>query len=436
MATDRRDFLKKAALAGAGLGLTGGLQPARGKMVLGKAAPNDRVLVAVMGVNGRGNILAKAFAQVEGAEVGYVADVDERAARKTVQAVSDVQESAPKRLTDFRRALDDEAVDALVIAAPDHWHAPAAILALNAGKHVYVEKPCSHNAREGELLVEAQRKYDRVVQMGNQRRSWNKVQEAMSVLQDGAIGPVHYARSWYSRNREALEAGRPQEAPAWLDWGLWQGPAPRRSFQDNYVPYNWHWFQDWGTGEAGNNGIHMLDLARWGLGAEYPTRVTAAGGRYVHDQWQLPDGQMLTFEYDNGTMATWEGISFNRINDYGASTGVLFQGAEGTLLIPGNAYVLYDGDGNKVEEVTEEGADYDHNRAHIENFLAAIRTGETPRSHIEGGHKSTVMCHLANIAHRTGRTLRCDPSNGHIQDDEEAMQHWGRTYEPGWEPKV
>lgn len=437
---DRRTFLGTAATAGLGIGLAG-----RAGLARGQAAPSDQVVVAVMGVNSRGQLLARTFAHAEGAEVAYVIDVDGRAARKTTQAVREIQDKEPTPLTDFRRALDDEAIDALVIAAPDHWHAPAAIQALKAGKHVYVEKPCSHNPREGELLVEAQRSYDRVVQMGNQRRSYPKVMEAIALLEQGEIGPVRQARCWYARNREDLPAAQDAAVPQWLDWELWQGPAPRKAYQDRWVHYDWHWFWNWGTGEAGNNGVHTLDLARWGLGVDHPTRVSASGGRHVHDHWETPDNQMLTFEYEGGKMATWEGVSYNRLNTFGASTGVVFQGEEGSLFIDGNSYVVFDGEGEPVREVASEwgeaassleGTGLVNDLPHVLDFLAAIRTGDRPRSHIEGGHKSTLMCHLANIAHRTGRSLRCNPENGHIEGDEEAMQLWSRSYAPGWEPTV
>lgn len=434
---DRRGFLKKSAAAGFGLSVAGHLSAVRGM-----AAPNEKIVVAVMGVNSRGNALARSFASVDGSEVAYIVDVDRRAIRETVADVSEIQDVRPEGVVDFRNVLEDDDLDALVIATPDHWHTPASILAMKAGKHVYVEKPCSHNAREGELLVEAQKKFGKVVQMGNGRRSNPRTREAIAALHDGIIGPVHNVRCWYARNRGDIGSVQRTSVPDWLDWELWQGPAPRKSYSEPWVHYDWHWFWHWGTAEAGNNGVHTLDLARWGLDVDYPVRVTAAGGTHVHENWETPDNQMLSYEFDSGKLATWEGISYNRMNTYGASNGVMFQGSEGSLLIPGDSYIVFDGDGNKVEEVGSETEERQTSLTgeldypHVENFLNAIRTGEEPHSEIEGGHKSTMLCHLANISHRLGRPVHCDPSDGHIVGDEEAMQMWSREYEPGWEPTV
>ena len=295
-------------------------------------------------------------------------------------------------------------------------------------------------------MVEAKNRYDRVVQMGAQRPSWPKVQEALDLLKSGKIGRVQHARCWYRRNRGPVGAGQKKAVPAWLDWELWQGPAPRKPFQDRWVHYNWHWFWHWGTGEAGNNGVHMLDLARRGLDADYPTRVSASSGRNVHDHWQTPDDQMLTFEYEGGKMVTWEGISFNGLNTHGTSTGVVFQGEDGSLLIPaGNAYTLFDEDGQTVRAASSkwgeaaaslEGTGLMNDLSHVQDFLAAIRTGQRPNSSIEGGHKSTLMSQLGNISLRTGRALTCDPANGRIEEDDEAMRLWSRSYAPGWKPTV
>src|SRR5262245_12877590 len=251
---NRRVFLGTAS-SGVAWGVT-----STALSVRGMAAPSNQVRVAVMGTNSRGAALADCFARVPGVAVATICDVDERAVNKGIKAVTAVGGKAPQGARDFRRVLDDKTIDALVIATPDHWHAPMAIAACSAGKHVYVEKPCSHNPQEGEMLVAAARKYKRLVQMGNQRRSAPSTMEAIQAVRSGAIGRVYFARSAYTNSRETIGHGKPAPVPPWLDYELWQGPAPRRPYQDNVVHYNWHWFWNWGTGEAGNNGVHTVDL--------------------------------------------------------------------------------------------------------------------------------------------------------------------------------
>jgi predicted dehydrogenase len=338
-------------------------------------------------------------------------------------------------------------VDALVIATPDHWHAPAAIAACVAGKHVYVEKPCSHNPREGELLVEAARKYRRVVQMGSQRRSWARVIEAVEGIKAGVIGRVYYSRGWYANHRDSIGKGQVAGAPSWLDYDLWQGPAPRRPFRDNIIHYNWHWFWHWGTGESGNNGIHALDLCRWALGVDYPVRVTSTGGRFhFKDDWETPDTQVITFDFEGGKQMTWEGLSSNAYGLDGTGFGVSVHGEQGSIVIGGsNAYTVYDRAGKQTRKVAARpdeqkidltGPAADLDAVHIVNFLESIRNGRRPAAEIEDGHKSTLLTQLGNISLRVGRALRCDPKTGRVLGDKEAMALWSREYERGWEPKV
>jgi len=299
-----------------------------------------------------------------------------------------------------------------------------------------VEKPCCHNAREGELMVEAARKHRRCVQMGTQRRSSPGTMEAMKRLRDGVIGRVYLARCWYHSARGSIGKGRPAPVPPHLDYDLWQGPAPRVPYYDNRIHYNWHWFWHWGTGELGNNGVHSIDLCRWGLGVDYPIRVTSSGGRYRYDDDQeTPDTHTVAFEFPNECAITWQGLSCNRHS--GGGKFVMFHGENGAMELDiKGTYRIYDARDKLVEEKKSRDAG---EIAHIRNFLAAIRAGrpEDLNQEIEEGHKSTLLCHLGNIAHRTGRTLNCDPRNGHILDDPEAMtKYWNREYEPGWEPRV
>jgi predicted dehydrogenase len=417
----RRQFLGTAAATGLALGAAGYLNHAYGA--------NEKIVLGVMGLNGRGSGLAQGFAQLSGARVAYVCDVDSRAIAKGAKAVIDAKQSEPARVGDFRKILDDKAVDALVIAAPNHWHGPATILACAAGKHVYVEKPCSHNPLEGELMVEAARKHKRVVQMGNQRRSWDKIIEAMQQLREGVIGKVYYSRSGYTNTRPSIGTGKSAAVPSWLDYDLWQGPAPRRAFRDNVIHYNWHWFWHWGNGELGNNGVHYIDLSRWGLGVTYPTRVTSGGGRYQwEDDQQTPDTHVVTFEFPGGKLISWECRSCNGYKMEGPS----FHGDKGSLVLSEGGYTVYDLKGKEVKKETGKSGD----APHLQNFLDCVRSGQRPNSDIEDGHRSTLLCHLGNLAQRVGRTLSCDPKNGHIVGDRDATALWGREYEKGWEPKV
>jgi predicted dehydrogenase len=387
------------------------------------------------------------FAAQKNSEVLYVCDVDSRAADKCIGEVEKIQHGRPIASPDFRKALEDKNLDVLIVTAPDHWHAPAAILACAAGKHVYLEKPCSHNPAEGELVVNAAAKYKRVLQMGNQRRSWPNVTAAIAEVHAGVIGRPYFAKTWYTNNRPSIGKGKVVEVPSWLNYELWQGPAPRMPYKDNLIHYNWHWFWNWGTGESLNNGTHMVDLARWGLGVEYPVRVSSAGGRYRYqDDWQTPDTQVINLEFDNNSAITWEGRSCNGRSVEGSSVGVMFYGETGSLLIEsGNSYKIYDLKNALVKEVKNNFTVDARNTSdpaqeldalHIQNFFDGIRKGTKVNSDILGGHQSTLLVQLGNIALRSGHTLHIDPRNGHILNDKEAMKYWSREYQPGWEPKV
>ena len=399
-----------------------------------------------MGVNARGLALAENFADQKNCQVITVSDVDSRAAAKCITNVTKIQNSQPEAVPDFRKALERKDLDALVIAAPDHWHAPAAILASKAGKHVYLEKPCSHNPQEGELLVAARNKYKNVLQMGNQRRSYPNVVAAIKELHEGVLGRVYFAKTWYTNNRKPIGRGQQVAVPDWLDFELWQGPAPRRKYQDNLIHYNWHWFWHWGTGELLNNGTHMVDLARWGLNVDYPTRVTSSGGRYHYqDDWETPDTQVISLEFKDNKAITWEGRSCNGRHIEGQSVGVIFYGEKGSLQINGNAYTIHDMDNKLIKSVKNQtimnnGSLTNPSQAldaiHIQNFFDGIRKGANLHSDILSGHQSTLLCQLGNIAQRTGSALEIDPSNGHILNNKKALDYWSREYQPGWEPKI
>ncbi|MFN2565487.1 MAG: Gfo/Idh/MocA family protein [Gemmatimonadaceae bacterium] len=439
---DRREFLRETSAAGLGFVIANRLPP---PTLLFGGSPNERIRVAVMGLNGRGMVLARNFARLKNTEVGYLCDVDTTVLAKARGTLEQGAAKSPKAIGDFRRALDDKEVDAIAIAAPDHWHAPAAILALKAGKHVYVEKPASHNPRELELLVGAQRKYARVVQIGNQQRSAPRSIEAIQAIRDGVIGRPYLARAWYANARGTIGRGKAAPVPANLDYELWQGPAPRTPYRDNVVHYNWHWFRRWGTGEICNNGTHEIDVARSALGVDYPTRVSSAGGRYhFDDDWEFTDTQEVVYEFEGGKTLVWQGQSCNATQTLGRGRGTLVLGTDGSMVLDRDGYVQYDVKGKIVREAREaaiaDGLDFAgndaHTVAHMENFASAVRTGAVLRSPVSEVAKSILLCHLGNIAQDTGRKLRTERDSGRIVDDRGAMKYWQRDYAPGWAPTL
>jgi predicted dehydrogenase len=440
----RRDFIRKISVAGTSLLLSPALTSANSFFI---GAPNTKVVIAVMGTNSRGNFLAQNFAKLPNVEVAYICDPDSNVLQKTIVDIEKITGKKPQGLTDLRKLLEKKDFDGVAIATPDHWHAPAAIMALQAGKHVYVEKPCIHNPNEGELLVAASEKYKKMVQMGSQRRTFTNVNQMVKELRSGVIGRVYFAKGWYANNRKSIGKGTTVAVPANLDFELWQGPAPRREYKSNLVHYNWHWFWHWGTGEALNNGTHELDVIRWGLGVDYPTKVISAGGRFhFDDDWETPDTQTITYNFPNNTACTWESLSCNGYPMEGSGRGVIFYGDKGTIVYPGaNSYKVLDADNKLVKEVVDDTPFDPSNKVsptekldamHLQNFCEAIRGNEKINAPILEGHKSTLLPQLGNIAYRTGRTLVCDPANGRIINDKEAMKLWSREYQKGWEVKI
>jgi len=419
---NRRHFLKQTSSTMALLGAAPAL--------LAADSPGKKLVVGVMGL-GRGKDHLSALLQIPNIEIGWLCEVDSSRLALAAKFMAGKQTAAPRTAQDVRRVLDDPSVDALFIAAPNFWHALATLLACAAGKHVYVEKPGSHNVREGELMVAAARKHNRKVQMGTQRRSWPGIIEAMQKLRDGAIGPVRFARSWYNNTRPTIGRGKPVPVPPNLDFPLWLGPAPERPFVDNLVPYNWHWRWHWGGGELANNGIHALDLCRWGLGVDYPIRVSYTGGRYhFDDDQETPDTAFAVFDFGKSG-ASFDHSSCNpRKNE--KLPFVAFYGDAGSLVQDGPGYKIYDLKGVEIASGTGPAGD----KVHIENFVNAVRENTPLNQEIAEGQKSTLLCHLGNIAYRRGREIHFDLATQKIVGDPEAAKLWAREYRPGWEPKM
>jgi predicted dehydrogenase len=437
--TSRREFLKGVALGSAGMALGGSARSyAR---ILGA---NERVNFAIIGLHGRGYAHLECVRQNKDTMVTHVCDVDRRELDKFAAETQKQFLRAPIAEKDFRRVLESKDVDVVTIATPEHWHAPMAIAALQAGKHVYVEKPCSHNPHEGELLIAAQKKYGKLVQMGNQQRSSAHTIEIVGKIRQGLIGRPYFGKAWYSNTRKAIGVGKVTPVPAELDWELWQGPAPRRPYKDNVHPYNWHWFWNWGTGETLNNGTHEVDVCRWALGVDYPNAVAASGGRYhFRDDWEFYDTLVTSFEYGD-RMITWEGLCCQGKQYYGRSRGATIQGTEGTVLIDREGYQVFSLDDKLLQEFNTQTASTTQDlqsidamtTQHFGNLLDAIRTGAKLHAPIEEANISVTMLHLSNIAWKVDRALHLDNKNGHILNDEKAMAMWRREYAKGWEPKV
>lgn len=450
MSTTRRKFIKNVAVSSTAIAIGGVASGMSAKSYGNIIGANDRIHVALIGVHSRGKSMAGTFAAQKNTNVACICDVDKRTIPVAIKAARDINPAVtPKGEKDCRKVVEDKSIDAIYIATPDHWHAPLTIMGCQAGKHVYVEKPLSHNPHEGELAIKAARKYDRVVQMGAQRRSAPTLTQGIKELHEGIIGRVYLAKTWYTNTRGSLFL-KPGTVPEWLNYELWQGPAPRLPFKDGLIHYNWHWFWHWGTGEALNNGTHEVDVARWGLGVDFPIRVTSVGGRYHYkDDWETPDTQIIAMDYPGRVSLVWESRSSNGRKIEGADRGIIFYGENGSLDTEGDSYKVYDLNGKLVTEVKSESETANNmqgrdlaspNRLmdsqHVADFLDAIRNNRRPNCDVEIGYKSVMAMQLGNIAWRVGQELHLDPKNGHIIDNPEAQKLWSRTYEKGWEPKV
>lgn len=421
MATTRRQFLAASAISLSAASYT-------------RAAdkPNEKIRLAVMGVRSRGKQLLGYLAKLDGYEVTHIVDVDDSTIPDAMKAVG--SPTQPKVEKDVRKALADPNVDALVIAAPDHWHALATIWGLQHGKHVYVEKPVSHDLNEGKAMVAASKAAKKlVVQCGTQRRSADHVIAAREYVAAGKLGKVAFARSAIAGNRKPI--GRPVDAetPKGVDYDLWTGPAKLTPFNINRFHYQWHWFWEYGTGELGNNGIHGLDVVRNVLQLDAPTRIASTGGKYVFDDAQeTPDTQIASFDFPGVTVA-WEHRTWDKLTFEGESFAIAIYGTKGTMFFNKKGWQVKDGDGKVLDEHKHDPA---MEVAHLKNFFDGIRGDKPLNADIEVGHKSTRLCHLGNIAFRTGKTLKFDAA-AETTGDTDADKLLGREYRTGFElPKA
>jgi predicted dehydrogenase len=420
---NRRSFLGTATAASLASGL----------YVASSAAQDEKkrlpVRMAIMGVNGRGKQLIKGFSTFDHVEFAYICEPDENVIPSAVKMVTSTGRPKPKVVKDFRVALDDPNVDVLVIAAPNHWHALATVMACQAGKDVYCEKPASHNIIEGRRAVDAARKYQRVVGCGTQRRSGADFHKAVEIVKSGRLGDVNMARCWINSTRPNIGYEDPIAPPSNLDFDLWAGPGPIDEYKKNLVHYHWHWRWAFGNGECGNNGIHALDIARWGMGMESPEIVSCGGGKYFFDDDQeTPDTQLTQFDFKDGVIQ-WEHRTWCRRGIEDSTFGIAFYGSEGSLILGSGGYKIY----NRTDKEIESEPAAERELAHLGNFLDCLENRERPNADIEICHKSTNLCHLANIAYRTRSTLRWDGEKEQFLDNPEANKLLGREYRKGYE---
>ncbi|MCL6274521.1 Gfo/Idh/MocA family oxidoreductase [Muricauda sp. 2012CJ35-5] len=439
----RRDFIKKTTAGTAAMTMGSVVFPKMGyRNILGS---NETINCAVIGVRSRAKAHIIAINAFANAKILYNCDVDDLIIEEHNTWCQNNIGYVPKVEKDFRKILEDKDVDAVFIATPEHWHAPMSIMAMEAGKHVYVEKPCSHNAHENTLLVEAQKKYNKKVQMGNQQRSASTSQMAIKEIREGIIGDVYKGEAFYSNNRGSIGKGNSIEVPKTLDWDLWQGPAPRVNYKDNIHPYNWHWFRNWGTGEIHNNGTHEIDICRWALGVDLPETVTSFGGKYTYDDdWEFVDNQEVTYAFEGDKFITWTGHSRGIMKPSRPGRGVTIYGSKGSIELSRNFYKLYDLGGNPIKFEFEQSQSATTNTQgiggldvyHVGNFFDAIREDKAMNAPIADASISTMLCHLGNMAQDAGETLKIDTATGKVLNNAKAMENWGREYANGWEPKI
>ncbi|WP_142785498.1 Gfo/Idh/MocA family protein [Changchengzhania lutea] len=444
--TNRRDFIKKAAIATVGVTIGSSVNAMSAKSYSKIIGANDRIHVAIQGLGRRYGAYIPAIAAKENnIELRYLCDVMKSQRIKAVDAVHDKIKNKPIQENDIQKIIDDKDIDAIFMATPDHWHAPGACMAMQAGKHVYLEKPCSHNPKEGELLVAYQKKYNKVVQMGNQQRSSLQSQEIIKDIHNGIIGDVYKAMAFYTNARGRVPNQEKANPPEGLDWELFQGPAPRRDYTVNTWDYNWHWYGwDYGTAEMGNNATHEIDIARWALNVKYPIHVAVNSGKYHYkdDGWDMYDTMEASFRFDGDKEIQWDGRSRDGYDKYGAGRGTIVSGSNGSVFIDRSGYRLYDLKGKiikenisgKTEAGNAVGGGGDLSTLHTTNFFDAIRGKAELNSPIDEGAISQLLTHYANIASRIGDTFEVDEDTGRIFN-REAMKLWSRTYEPGWEIK-
>jgi predicted dehydrogenase len=447
MSSNRRDFLRKVTAGAAGVAVGSSAMGMTARNYGRIIGANDRLNICIMGLGRRLGAYVPPIANKENnAELLYLCDVMKSQLEGAAQRFSKVIDHPPKLENDIRKVINDTAVDIIINATPDHWHTPGSIMAMKGGKHVYVEKPASHNMFENELIVAAQKKYNKVVQMGTQQRSSAHTIEIIKEIHNGVIGTPYKATAFYTASRGATPVQKKVAVPEGLDWELFQGPAPRREYTQETWDYHWHWYGwDYGTAESGNNATHEFDVARWALQVGYPTRVDVEAEKrhFMDDGWEMYDTMEVTFKFAGDKIIVWDGKSRNGYPTYGADRGTIIFGSEGSVFVDRDGYALYDRSGKLVkdnksgsqEAGTALGGGGDMSTAHVVNFFDTIRGKSKLTAPIDQGAITMGMVHYSNIAYRIGKGFDIDDVTGRMYD-RDAMKLWGRDYEPGWEPAI
>ena len=431
----RRQFLQKSTALAATAAATSVISDSP----VAKASASERIRVGVMGAGGRAYSLNRSFASNKFAEIVAIADIDPSRVPKTVNEVTKLQGKEPKVIKDFRKLIDDDSLDALVVGTPDHWHAIPTILACLAGKDVYVEKPDSHNIVEGQRMVAAMRKHERIVQMGSQHRSTGRMQSALEYIRSGALGKCLVAKAWESTRQGAIGFPKDSEPPAGVDYDMWIGAAPKRPFNVNRFHGRWRWFYDYGTGDLGNDGVHRLDMAFAALSAAVeteggeplylPRRISSFGGKwYFDDAQEFPDTLQVNYQYDGAPprILTYEMRIWAPYGFHGESEGSALYGDKGYIIIGNRRWRAYTNSNKLVKEVAGDS----HEAPHVQNFIDCIKSREKPYCDVETvGHPASVLCHAGNISARVGRELVLDPKTETFTNDDEANALRGR---PEW----
>lgn len=445
MGLNRRKFIKNTAIGATGLMLGGSALSAKSyNRIIGA---NERLQVALIGLGRRvGAFYPPIAKKSNNVDLVYLCDVMTSQREKAAKKLSGMMDGQPKLENDLRVVIEDKNVDAIFNATPDHWHTPGSIMALAEGKHVYVEKPCSHNMDENEWLVTAQKKYNKVVQMGNQQRSSAHTIEIIQEIHNGVIGNPYKAIAFYNNKRGKVPIQQAAAVPTGLDWELFQGPAVRRDYTSETWNYNWHWYGwNYGTAELGNNATHELDVARWALQVDFPNQVYVEGSKtaFVDDGWEMYDTMEATYKFDNNKIIKWDGKSRNGYSTYGSGRGTIIYGSEGSVFVNRDKYIIYDRGGNIVREKNSKskeggialGGGGDMSTIHVENFFNTIRGKETLRAPIDDAAISMAMVHYGNVAYRIGRGFDINPTTGKMLD-RKAKKLSGREYAKGWKPML
>lgn len=442
---NRRDFVKKTALTTVGLvsGSTMGMSAQSYRNIIGA---NDRLHVAIAGLGRRlGAFYAPIAHKNSNVKLVYLCDAKQSQMTRAAEKFKEYINYSPKQEQDIFKVLDDNKVDVLINAMPDHWHTPGAIMAMKSGKHVYVEKPSSCTMEENELLVNAVKKYKKVVQMGNQQRSSAHTQQVIKKIHDGAIGEAYKAVAFYNNGRGKVPVQKKAAVPVGLDWNLWQGPAVHREYTSETWNYNWHWYGwNYGTAEMGNNATHELDIARWALNLNLPKKVEvdASKSHFIDDGWQMYDTMLAKFTFEDNKQILWDGKSRNAYNTYGSGRGVIIYGTNGSVFVNRELYKLFDRSGKLIEVISSDGQEGgvalggggDMSTLHVMNFFDTIRGKATANAPIYDANISMAMVHYGNISYRINQNFEIDANKG-TMFNRAAMEHWQKPYQESWKSK-